>query len=57
MSKKAITKKEFEKYYMLRPEKKDIVALECNCGVSNCYGWAVVQNDELSIKAHKELYG
>jgi hypothetical protein len=34
-----------------------LIALECNCKEQGCSGWAVVSNDELSIKTHKELYG
>jgi hypothetical protein len=32
------------------------VVLPCNCGEHACKGWAVVSNNDLSIKSHKELY-
>lgn len=31
-------------------------ALPCQCGLELCEGWAMVSNDELSIKVHNELY-
>lgn len=35
----------------------NFVALPCNCGESNCNGWAMVGNNPESIKMHNELYG
>lgn len=32
------------------------VALACACGEDGCQGWAMVANDERSIRAHRELY-
>lgn len=32
------------------------VALPCACGEDNCAGWAMVSNNEDSIKTHMELY-
>jgi len=34
----------------------DYVALRCRCGKIRCTGWAVVNNNALSIKIHNELY-
>lgn len=57
-----MTKEDFIKLYC---EKSKIteqellesqVVLPCNCGDEICKGWAVVGNNELNIKAHKELY-
>lgn len=57
-----MTKENFIKLYC---EKSDIteeellktqVVLPCNCNDETCKGWAVVSNNELSIKAHCELY-
>lgn len=36
---------------------ESLVAMECKCGERGCSGWAVISNDEFSIKTHKELYG
>ena len=33
-----------------------IVCLPCECDYSKCEGWAMVSNNELSIKTHKDLY-
>ena len=35
---------------------KVCVVLPCACGRDGCEGWAVVANNEQSIKAHNELY-
>jgi len=32
------------------------IILPCKCDSDYCKGWAVVNDDKLSIKAHKELY-
>lgn len=31
------------------------VVLPCQCGADCCAGWAMVSNNELSIKAHNDL--
>lgn len=57
-----MTKEDFIKLYC---EKSGIteeellktqVVLPCNCNDEICKGWAVVSNNELSIKAHYDLY-
>lgn len=32
------------------------VALPCACGEDGCDGWAMISNNEDSIKTHMELY-
>ena len=57
-----MTKEEFIKDYCrmsdIPPEYllKVCVVLPCACGRDGCEGWAVVANNEQSIKAHNELY-
>jgi hypothetical protein len=59
---KAISKDEFIKTYCEKSKISEqkllesCVILPCYCGSDGCKGWAVVSNDELSIKAHRELY-
>jgi len=42
-----ITKEEFDQYF---------ITMECNCNYEGCRGWAVINNDPVSIKCQKELY-
>jgi len=57
-----MTKEEFiERYGKYSNISRDLllkrcVIMECNCNSSTCMGWAVVSNNPLSIKAHKDLY-
>ena len=57
-----MTKEDFIKQYCkncnITEEEllKTQVVLPCNCMEQGCEGWAVVSNNELSIKAHNELY-
>jgi hypothetical protein len=59
-----MTKEEFEKGYCERSEitideyhdDYNLITLPCNCGNATCEGWAAVDNRELAIKAHKDLY-
>ena len=56
------TKKEFEDSYIenssISKEDYDeyFVTLPCKCGNKCCSGWTCVNNDELSIKTHNNLY-
>jgi hypothetical protein len=57
-----MTKQEFIDNYCNSNDGKSafnnklIVCLPCSCGQGNCKGWAMVSNNELSIKAHNKLY-
>lgn len=59
-----MTKEEFEKGYCKRSEISideyrddyNLITMPCNCGDDTCEGWAAVDNREISIKAHKDLY-
>ena len=35
---------------------KYVIALPCDCAADECEGWAMVANNEASIKIHNELY-
>ena len=56
-----MTKDEFIDQYKVTSIPKDEflktqVVLECDCGETNCKGWAMVSNTPLAIKSHMELY-
>lgn len=59
-----MTKDEFERNYcnssgITIDEYRDVynlITLPCNCDHNLCNGWAAVDNREIAIKAHKELY-
>lgn len=36
--------------------KKTQVILPCSCNDESCKGWAVVNNDTISIKTHNNIY-
>lgn len=59
------TKEEFIQEYLDRSAKNGIerdiimntqVVLPCECNYFHCSGWTMVSNNELSIKAHNDLY-
>lgn len=58
-----ITRDEFEKRWMKNSGiseeefREEWVSLPCDCGEDRCKGWAVISNDDLSIRTHLELYG
>ena len=59
-----MTKEEFEQEFCKQSEidinyyQKHFVTLPCHgCGYGKCNGWAAVNNDDLSIKVHRDLYG
>ena len=57
-----MSKEEFEANYInlsgITQEFYDnnFVTMPCNCGDDACEGFACVSNNELSIKAHLDLY-
>ena len=57
-----MTKEDFIKLYCEKSKIKteDLlktqVILPCNCNDDICKGWAVVNNNEISIQAHNDLY-
>lgn len=61
-----MTKEEFIDRYATRSKwteeekqrhmSEDYIVMECSCNFEGCPGWAMVNNDPLSIKAQKELY-
>lgn len=42
-----ISAEQFDAHFVVRP---------CICGDESCQGYAAVSNNELSLKAHKDLY-
>lgn len=59
-----MTKESFEDKFCKQSEitlnyyKEHFITLPCEgCGYEDCNGWAAVSNNELSIKAHQELFG
>jgi len=57
-----MTKEDFIKLYCERSQItqeelfKSQVVLPCNCNDDTCKGWAVIVNNESSIKNHNKLY-
>ena len=57
-----IDKQKFEEKYCkdsditLQEYRESFITMPCNCGDKKCLGWSCVNNDELSIKNHKNLY-
>jgi hypothetical protein len=58
-----VTKEQFIQRYAKRSDvtweylSQFQVALPCECGNEMCEGWAMVDNNAESIRAHNELYG
>lgn len=59
-----MTSDEFERSYCERSgitleeyhNEFNLITLPCNCDHETCDGWAAVDNNQLSIKVHKDLY-
>lgn len=57
-----MTEREFEENYCnnshinIDEYRKYFVTLPCQCGSRSCKGWACVDNNKVSIKAHMDLY-
>lgn len=57
-----MTEDEFIKNYCERSEisweklRARMIVLPCGCGDESCSGFAMVANNELSIKTHMDLY-
>jgi hypothetical protein len=55
-------KENFEKRYCNRSNitrdyyNENFITLPCNCNQEGCSGWACVTNNDISIKAHCDLY-
>jgi len=61
-TKRKAKEESFERKYCERSDisideyRKHFVTLPCSCISPECDGWAVVNNDELSINTHNNLY-
>ena len=57
-----MNKEQFIEYYFEGSEElkeemlSEMIAMPCKCHDPECKGWAMVNNNELSINAHIDLY-
>jgi len=57
------SKREFEEKYIVElgftkaEYDEKFVTLSCNCGVTNCDGWASIDNNQKSINTHISRFG